>query len=63
MKKQRLVILSAGAAAIGALAIPLLAQQGGPVARYDMRAGTVSGMAGMGSGGMMGAMLGGGGGC
>jgi hypothetical protein len=62
MKKQRLVILSAGAAAIGALAIPLLAQQGGPVARYDMRAGTVSGMAGMGSGGMMGAMLGGGGG-
>jgi hypothetical protein len=37
----------AGAAATLALAIPLLAQQrpaSGPVARYDMRAGTVSGM-------------------
>ncbi len=41
-------------------AIPLLAQQkpvSGPVARYDMRAGTVSGMGAM-SGGGMGAALG-----
>lgn len=47
-------------------AIPVLAQRGptsGPVARYDMRAGTVSGMAAMGGGmgGAMGMMLGGGG--
>lgn len=57
------VALVAGAAA--SLAIPLLAQQrpaSGPVARYDMRAGTVSGMGAMGrgSGAMMGTMLGGG---
>ena len=48
------------AAATGALiALPLVAQQkpaSGPVARYDMRAGTVSGMGAMGSG--MGAGLG-----
>jgi len=57
----RLLATAACVAAAGAIAIPLLAQQGaGPVARYDMRAGTVSGMAGMGGGGMMGAMLGGG---
>ncbi len=55
----------AGSAAALA-AIPLLAQQrpaSGPIARYDMRAGTVSGTGAMGGGGMgMAAMLGGGGG-
>jgi hypothetical protein len=58
------VLLIAGTAALAAL--PLLAQRApttGPVARYDMRAGTVSGMGAMGAGGMgsvMGAMFGGG---
>lgn len=42
------VALAAGGAI--AIAVPLLAQQSGPVARYDMRAGTVSGMGAMGSG-------------
>lgn len=56
-------VLLAGAAAAS---LPLLAQSGpasGPVARYDMRAGTISGMGGMG-GGMSAAsmILGGGGG-
>lgn len=51
---------------IAAAALPVLAQRGptsGPVARYDMRAGTVSGFAAMGGGmgGAMGMMLGGGG--
>jgi hypothetical protein len=52
--------LTAGAIAVG---LPLLAQSGGPngpVARYDMRAGTVSGMSAMGGGGAMSMMLGGG---
>lgn len=54
-----------GASAIAA--IPVLAQRAptsGPTARYDMRAGTVSGMAagGGGMGGAMGMMMGGGGG-
>ena len=58
------VFLAAGAAAT--VAVPLLAQQraaSGPVARYDMRAGTISGMGAMGRGGgaMMGMMFGGGG--
>jgi hypothetical protein len=52
------------AALAAAVAIPLLAQQrpaSGPIARYDMRAGTVSGLAGgMGGGGVMAAMMGGG---
>ena len=46
-----------------AVAVPLIAQPGaasGPVARYDMRAGTVSGMGAMGAGGAMGMMFGGG---
>ncbi|MCC6925816.1 MAG: hypothetical protein IT549_08340 [Novosphingobium sp.] len=56
----------AGAGVVTLAAWPLLAQRAptsGPVARYDMRAGTVSGMMAMG-GGMGGAlgMLGGGGG-
>ena len=57
--------LAIAATAVAAIAIPLAAQQkpsSGPVARYDMRAGTLAGMAGMGAGGMMGAMFGGGGG-
>ncbi|MBW8753343.1 MAG: hypothetical protein JF595_04220 [Sphingomonadales bacterium] len=52
--------MAAGAAVV---AIPLIAQPGpasGPVARYDMRAGTVSGMGAMGAGGAMGMMFGGG---
>jgi hypothetical protein len=66
MFRKRHVIVAASLAAVSAAALPLLAQQrpaGGPVARYDMRAGTVSGMASaMGAGGMMGMMLGGRGG-
>lgn len=58
MKPRSIVVLSAGAlAAIAAL--PLVAQQkpaSGPIARYDMRAGTVSGVGAMGSG--MGAGMG-----
>lgn len=59
------ITLAAGAAALAA--IPLLAAQtpaSGPIARYDIRAGTVSGMGAMGRGGgaMMGMMFGGGGG-
>lgn len=61
MRSHRALALIVSTAAIAALAIPLAAQQGGgPIARYDMRAGTVSGMSGMGAGGMMGMMLGGG---
>jgi hypothetical protein len=57
------IVLATGAAV--AVAIPLLAQQrsaSGPIARYDMRAGTVSGVGAMGGGGagMMGMMMGGG---
>ena len=53
-------LLAAGAVAG---AYPLIAQSGpasGPVARYDMRAGTVSGMGAMAAGGAMGMMFGGG---
>ena len=55
------ITLAAGSAAI--ITIPLVAQQrpaSGPIARYDMRAGTVSGFAAMGGGGagMMGMMMG-----
>ena len=58
---RRLAIMLglAGAAA----AIPLIAQQraaSGPVARYDMRAGTVAGMGGMGQMNPMAMMMGGG---
>lgn len=55
------VVLAGGGAAV---ALPLVAQTGpgAPTARYDMRAGTVSGMAGMGGGmgGAMSMMMGGG---
>ena len=56
----------ASASSIMALSVPILAQQkpaSGAVARYDMRAGTVSGIGGMAGGGMgsaMGMMFGGG---
>ncbi len=52
MKPSGKAIATVAPAAGGAIAIavPLLAQQSGPVARYDMRAGTVSGMGAMGSG-------------
>ncbi len=65
MRTSRLLYAVVLAATAGA-ALPLFAQSGpasGPVARYDMRAGTVSGMAG-GMGGMSAAsmILGGGGG-
>lgn len=52
-----------GTLAITASALPLIAQQrpaSGPVARYDMRAGTVSGMGAMGGGSAMSMMFGGG---
>lgn len=64
MQGFRKSIVIAGLAAAALPAIPGSAQRSpdsGPIARYDMRAGTVSGFAGMGAGGMMGAMLGGGG--
>lgn len=66
MPTRKTVAVTALAAGAALVAIPLLAQQGpasGPVARYDMRAGTLSGMGAMGSGmgGAMGMMLGGGG--
>ena len=47
LKSRKIVLCLAGGAAAVAAAIPLLAQQrpaSGPVARYDMRAGTTSGM-------------------
>ncbi len=57
--------VTAGAAVLAAL--PLFAQQrpvqrptSGPIARYDMRAGTISGMGAMGQGGGMAMMMGGG---
>jgi len=65
MKWQTVLGVSLAPVLAVAVAYPLLGQSkaaSGPVARYDMRAGTVSGMAGMGGGGMMGAMFGGGGG-
>ena len=66
MAINRKMAVLAGAGVVTLAAWPLLAQRAptsGPVARYDMRAGTVSGMMAMG-GGMGGAlgMLGGGGG-
>ncbi len=63
--RSKAVIVAAGVAAI--VTIPIMAQQrpaSGPIARYDMRAGTVSGMGamGQGAGAAMGMMFGGGGG-
>ncbi len=62
LKSRKLVLCLAGGAAAIAAAIPLLAQQrpaSGPVARYDMRAGTTSGM-GAGQMNPMAMMMGGG---
>jgi hypothetical protein len=62
LKSRKIVLCLAGGAAAIAAAIPLLAQQrpaGGPVARYDMRAGTTSGM-GAGQMNPMAMMMGGG---
>jgi len=53
------VAASVGVITAASLSLPLLAQKppdSGPVARYDMRAGTVSGMGSMTAGGGMGAM-------
>ena len=61
ISRKIVVALAAGTAL--AAAIPLLAQQrpaSGPVARYDMRAGTVSGMGAMGQMNPMAMMMGGG---
>ncbi len=72
MGRSTMIFASAGAAAlaVGLAAAPLLAQPagagggsgGGGPARYDMRAGTVSGVGAQGGGGGMGMMFGGGGG-
>lgn len=63
---SRTIFFAVAGSAAALVAIPLLAQQrpaSGPVARYDMRAGTIAGMGAMGQGGMgMAAMFGGGGG-
>ena len=59
--RKMAVALTAGTAAM--IAIPLFAQQrptSGPIARYDMRAGTVSGMGAMGQMNPMAMMMGGG---
>jgi len=65
VRTSRLIAASVFAIAAAGISVPLIAQDGpdsGPVARYDMRAGTVSGFGGMGQGGgnMM-SILGGGG--
>lgn len=64
MKIVRLAVVSTGAIAAACLAYPIIAADGpdsGPVARYDMRAGTNSGFGGMGQGNMAAMMMGGGG--
>ena len=40
------LVFAASAAAVGLIALPIFAQNpaSGPIARYDMRAGTVAGM-------------------
>ena len=62
MRRITVVTLAAGVA-VASVAIPIMAQQraaSGPVARYDMRAGTISGMGAMGQMNVMSMMLGGG---
>ncbi|MFM5908548.1 MAG: hypothetical protein ACKOPO_13345 [Novosphingobium sp.] len=63
--RKAVLALSAGTVAAGLLASPIFAQSkpaSGPVARYDMRAGTVTGVGAMGKGmgSAMGMMMGGG---
>lgn len=65
--RHRIAVAGFGAVALAGLAIESQAQQkaaSGPVVRYDMRAGTVSGVGAMGRGmgSAMGMMMGGGGG-
>ena len=68
MSSRRTACIVTGTAILALASWPLVAQQkpaSGPVARYDMRAGTITGaggMAGMGRGGGMAMMFGGGGG-
>jgi hypothetical protein len=54
MTTNRHILISLGIGGAALVAIPVIAQQrgptSGPVARYDMRAGTLSGFAAMGSG-------------
>lgn len=66
MVSRRNVVVGLGLGSIALAALPGIAQRApttGPVARYDMRAGTISGFAGMGGGmgAAMGIMFGGGG--
>lgn len=59
----RKALLSLSVFGVVGAGITVYAAQGavsGPIARYDMRAGTISGMGAMGAGSMMGAMFGGG---
>ena len=65
MKTSHLLVVSLGAIAAAGTAIPLFAARSpdsGPIARYDMRAGTSSGIGQMGQGGRpnMAALMGGG---
>ena len=63
---RKAIVLAALGVGSALVALPLIAQQrpaSGPIARYDMRAGTMSGMGAMGGGmgGAMSMMMGGGG--
>lgn len=59
---SRRIVLGAAVGAAMVASFPLFAAQnpaGGPIARYDIKAGTVSGTAAMGAGSMVGMMFGG----
>jgi hypothetical protein len=62
MNRVRKTLLASAVFMIAGAAVAVSAQKpaSGPVARYDMRAGTISGFGGMGAGAMMGMMFGGG---
>lgn len=63
MFTRRFTAITLATATVASLSIPIIAQQspaGGPVARYDMRAGTVSGIGGMGQMNAMSMLMGGG---
>lgn len=65
MRFGRKALWSLSLFGVAGAGITVYAAQGatsGPIARYDMRAGTISGMGAMGAGGMMGMMFGGRGG-
>ncbi|MFM2370741.1 MAG: hypothetical protein RIS85_463, partial [Pseudomonadota bacterium] len=58
MRRTRVVLTMSGLALAGAGGAGLFAQQAtGPVARYEMRAETMSGFGGMGAGGGMSAAM------